>query len=449
MNMQVTVEHKYPRLRDLTARNLAVYALIFIGFFIAFRWYPHFLLLDRFINADLGFYVGTWALEPNSLVVGRLAQNDAGGIFSDTMSIGFQGEYTRQFGIGGWLLTVPASLFFGFSAAGISLMVTLVSAFSASIAAGAVMLTRYSLGRIAAVLLGLSLLLPWSVVIARSMYWTIGLKVLPAIILIAMIRSPNRSWPRIFGVAVLTTALAAMGGYEYFTIVGATQLGVIAYYSVSERWEMRSTISRLFASVASILGGFALGFGVHILQLVIREGDFSRVSELQRSVISRTGAGGADIGASVDAAAASTPASVLDTYLAMPIFGVRTGLPLIQQFTVGTLLFAVAVVVIIGLAHTPRAVNRVREQALGIAWFVTLLGPIGWFLLARPHSYIHTFLNFSLWFLPTVPLGLALLWPPMRRGFAKASSHKIAYYWIALTFGALLLFFIYSQITVK
>jgi len=447
--MQASVKYKYPRLRDITARNLGVYALIFIGFFIAFRWFPHFLLVDNFINADLGFYVGTWALEPNSLVVGRLAQSDVGGIFSDAMSIGFQGEYARQFGIGGWLLTVPASLIFGFSGAGVSFMITLVSAFSASIAAGAVMLTRYSLGRIAAVILGVSLLLPWSVVIARSMYWTIGLKLLPAIILIAMIRSANRSWPRIFGVAVLTTALAAMGGYEYFTIVGATQLGVIAYYSVNERWDIRETITRLFASVATILGGFVLGFGAHVLQLVIREGDFSRVSELQRSVISRTGAGGVDVGATVDAAAASTPASVLDTYLAMPIFGVRAGLPLIQQFTVGALLFAVAVVVIAGLAHTPRAVNRIREQALGIAWFVTLLGPLGWFLLARPHSFMHTFLNFSLWFLPTVPLGLALLWPPMRRGFVKASSHKIAYYWIALTFGALLLFFTYSQITVQ
>lgn len=416
---------------------------------MVFRWYPHFFLVDLLLNADLSFYTGTWALEPNSLVVGRLAQNEVGGVFSNTMSIGLQGEYTRQFGIGGWLLSVPASLIFGFSAAGTSLMWTLASALSAAIASGAVLLIRYSIGRVAAFLAAVTLLLPWSVVMARSIYWTIGLKLLPAIILIWMIRSPNRSWGRIFSVSTVLTAFAAMGGYEYFTVVGASQLGVIAYYSVREKWPVRATVNRLLLNVVSILVGFALGFLAHVTQLVVREGNWSRVSELQRSVISRTGAGSSTVGESADAAAASTPASVLDTYVAMPIFGVRAGIPLLQQLTVGALLLAVAVVVISGLSSTSQAVHRLREQALGIAWFVTLLGPLGWFLLARPHSFMHTFLNFSLWFLPTIPLGFALLWPPIRRGLLSARIHRVPLYWITLTLGALLLFFAYSQFTVK
>lgn len=43
-----------------------------------------------------------------------------------------------------------------------------------------------------------------------------------------------------------------------------------------------------------------------------------------------------------------------------------------------------------------------------IALSVSFLAPISWHLLAAPHSYIHTHMNYILWYLPFVPLSLAL-----------------------------------------
>jgi len=440
----------YSRLRDLPVSTWAWFALFFVLYYAAFRWYPHVGLLDRVVGGDLSFWLGTWALEPNSMVTGRLAENAVGGLFSDGMSLGLQGAYTRQFGLAGWVLTVPAYATGGFSAAGVGVMVSLVSALSAVIASGSVLLIRRALGRGAAVLLGLALLLPWCVAIARSMYWTIGIKALPAVVLIWVMRSPRRSLVRVLVWSFALTVLAALSGYEYFTVVAATQAAVLAYFSVLERWPVRQTVVWLASLVGSVLAGFIAALGVHVVQLYLRAGDFSRIEELQRSALSRTGVGGsAESAVSLGDATAVTPASVLDYYLGVPVLGVEKSLPLIQQFTVGALVLVTAVVIIIGLGRHSRSAALLREQALGVAWFVSLIGPLGWFLLARPHSVMHTFMNVSLWFLPTIPLALALLWPPIRRSVGAVARRPLPWLWILLVALALLVSFAYSQVTVR
>lgn len=439
----------YARLRDLPTSVWAWFAVVFVVYYVVFRWYPHVALLDRVIGSDLSFYLGTWALEPNSMVTGRLAQNAVGGVFSEGMSMGLQGAYTRQFGLAGWLLTLPASATVGFSAAGVSLMVSLASGLSALLASGAVLLTRRVLGRGSAILLGLALLLPWSVAMARSMYWTIGIKLLPAVILIWVLRSQRASLRRLMLWSFVFTTIAALSGYEYFTVVAATQAAVLAYYSIAERWNVRSTFTWFVGLVLSVIGGFFAALGLHLVQLYLRSGDLSRIEELQRSALSRTGVGSDVAAVSASDAASTTPASVLDFYLGVPVLGVEQSLPLIQQFTVGALILATALVVVVGLSRRPATLAVLREQSLGVAWCVSLLGPLGWHLLARPHSVMHTFLNVSLWFLPTIPLALALLWPPVRRSLSGARKQPLPWIWIALVLLGLLVSFAYSQVTVR
>jgi hypothetical protein len=439
----------YARLRDLPTSTWAWFAFFFVMYYIVFRWYPHVGLFDRVIGSDLSFYLGTWALEPNSMVTGRLAQNAVGGVFSEGMSMGLQGAYTRQYGLAGWLLTLPASATVGFSAAGVGLMVSLVSGLSALLASGAVLVMRRSLGRGSAILLGLALLLPWSVAIARSMYWTIGIKLLPAVILIWIMRSQRSSVRRLMLGSFAFTTIAALSGYEYFTVVAATQAAVLAYYSLRERWDARRTATWLGGLVISVLGGFVAALGIHLIQLYLRSGDMTRIEELARSALSRTGVGSGSSAQAVIEEVVSTPAGVLDYYLGVPVLGVEQSLPLIQQFTVGALILATAVVVLVGLARRLSTPAVLREQSLGVAWIVSLLGPLGWYLLARPHSVMHTFMNVSLWFLPTIPLALALLWPPLRRSFAGTHERPLPWVWLGLVMLGLLISFAYSQLTAR
>lgn len=437
------------RLAAVSRREWLVLAGLFALFFVAFRWAPHLWILDRLIGTDLHFYYVTWDEYSASLVYGRLEQNQAGGIFSDTMSLGLGGGYTRQFGLGGWLLTLPATAIGQFGAVGVAITVSLAAAFNAILATAAVRAVRRTLSLGAAVLVTIGILQPWSVSIARNAYWLIGLKLLAACALILLFAWQRDTARRIFFVSLVLTAVACLSGYEMYTLVAASQIAVVAFYSMQRRWPLRETIRTVLVTAGGILGGFITALALHLIQLYVRTGDMTRIDELVRSVSTRTGAIESDAADSTAAALAASPMSVLDTYLAMPVFGVRTSLPILRNFTVGAFLLMVLVVVVIGFAARKPTGRRLNEQAMGVAWIVSLLGVFGWLLLARPHSYMHTFIVFAMWFLPAIPLGLGLLWDPVRRGAGVLRGRPVAVFWLVLTIVALTVGFLYSLASVR
>ena len=98
------------QLKLVSRRDWMILATVFALFFVCFRWAPQLWMLDRAIGTDLHFYYLTWDEYSASLVFGRLEQNGIGGIFSDSMSLGLDGGYTRQYGLAGWLVTLPSSV---------------------------------------------------------------------------------------------------------------------------------------------------------------------------------------------------------------------------------------------------------------------------------------------------------------------------------------------------
>jgi hypothetical protein len=80
---------------------------------------------------------------------------------------------------------------------------------------------------------------------------------------------------------------------------------------------------------------------------------------------------------------------------------------------------------------------------------MSLLGPLGWFCLTRPHSFIHQFINFALWYIPTIPLGLTILWAPVRDGLAGLWKQPLQVALIAGAGAALALVYLYSLVTVR
>jgi hypothetical protein len=53
--------------------------------------------------------------------------------------------------------------------------------------------------------------------------------------------------------------------------------------------------------------------------------------------------------------------------------------------------------------------DRRKLQILALAFLASLAAPLSWFVLAKAHSFDHPPINFILWYLPTIPLGGALL----------------------------------------
>lgn len=49
------------------------------------------------------------------------------------------------------------------------------------------------------------------------------------------------------------------------------------------------------------------------------------------------------------------------------------------------------------------------DSRLRLALLISFFAPVSWFVLASPHSYIHTHMNYVLWYIPFIPISLAFV----------------------------------------
>jgi hypothetical protein len=448
------------RLATLQRRDWLALCLVFLALFVSFNWAPHLVLVDWLLGSKVnvwhdsfGFsdFHNVFGSESDYLVSMRLQQNVEEGLFSSQMLLGSSSDvYTSQSGFGGWLLTLPSTLFRSWGWFGVPLMYALVAAGNALLATAAVGFVARALSKGAAVLVFVALLQPWPSAMAHSTYWMIGLKVLPAVALIALFTYGRDTILRVLAVSIGFTLLAALSGYEFLTVVVACQLAVLTYYAVVRNNKLREALLLLLAGFIGAVLGFAAAGLIQILQLWIRLGSASEgINSFIYNSAKRTGSTGMRVDPMFAESLSVSPKTVLDIYLGMPIIGSPAALPLIHVFTMVTFLCVCATVIIIGLGKSNTTEAQVRESAMGAAWFISLLGPLGWFLLARPHSFIHQFINFALWYIPTIPLGLAILWAPVRGGLAGLWKQPLQAAVIAGTVAAIALFYLYSLATVR
>ena len=448
------------RLATLRRRDWFALLLVFIALFISFNWAPHLVIVDWLLGSKVnvwhdgfGFsdFHNVFGSESDVLISMRLEQNVEEGMFSSQMLLGSSRDvYTSQTGFGGWILTLPSTLFRSWGWFGVPLMYALVAASNALLATAAVGFVARALSKGAAALVIVALLQPWPSAMAHSTYWMIGLKVLPAAALIALFTYGRDTTLRVLAVSFGFTLLAALSGYEFLTVVVACQLAALTYYAVIRNYKVRQAFLLLLTGFIGAVLGFAAAGLVQILQLWIRLGSLAEgVNSLLYNAAKRTGSTGMQVDPMFAESLSVSPNRVLEIYLGMPIFGSPATLPFIQIFTMVAFLCVCATVILIGLGRSNIDDAQVRESAMGAAWFISLLGPLGWFLLARPHSFIHQFINFALWYIPTIPLGLAILWAPVRGGLAGLWKQPLQVAVIAGTGAAIALFYLYSLVTVR
>lgn len=245
---------------------------------------------------------------------------------------------------------------------------------------------------------------------SSSYYFLFALRVLPAAILWWGLQRGTRNW-RLFALITSANLVVFLSGYEYFTVCIAMQLGVLAYVAASRALQHSRTTVILGVLSAGVICAFICAQLVHVAQLTHKFGSVRTALVVLRETISkRTGLGtSTDSNTLIIESLNSDLDEVLDWYLAMPVIGAPTRIPILGLFTVAVLigcLIGLAVSSFLGFSPIQ---DRARWRGLILAWSISALGPIGWHVLFRPHSYIHTHINGVMWFFPTIPLGLGLL----------------------------------------
>lgn len=433
------------------ATSVAIYGVLFV----AFRWGFHLRLIDSLLDIRTHDFYSHFLSDGDELVVERYRQNMTSGPLSGSTMLGSSdsGYYVSEFGFWSWALTLlPWAL--GLSdAAATSTMYSIVAGLNALLATSALIGCRKSLGPGPALLCGLALLQPWSVAISKSIYFCIGLRLLPALVFLIIIRLRRETSRQIFVAMLISYLVVFLSGFIFITTVLFSQLAVIAYYAMVREWKIRSVCMKILTSLYAMITAFTITMGLLFLKLLSYYGSLNQALEkIIETVVKRTGVSGTAVPETFAESLASSPVEILRMYLSMPVFGaVSEGLPTVTSyFRVDALLLLCTIVSLYRFhKHDALSESDRRERGTSLAWIVSTLGPISWFLLARPHSYIHDHLNFALWFLPTIPLGLALLWSPIAAGVKGVKHDPVASLCVAASFIAVALSFVYSLLTVR
>ena len=63
--------------------------------------------------------------------------------------------------------------------------------------------------------------------------------------------------------------------------------------------------------------------------------------------------------------------------------------------------------------------NSKKNIALTITLWISILAPLSWFVIFKSHSYIHTHMNFIVWYMPFMLFGFVLIGNCVNQLFRK------------------------------
>lgn len=401
------------------AWNINWRSVFFVGVFVA-------LFLEFYLNffgtvsesAFSSFQNGS-----EDLVLRRIEASLEAGIFSfGGFLIGSNGgTYTSQFGLHGDIfgliaqllqildITTIFSLFRGISAALTALVITLIIRWLSDEFEfkGWLLLVLPVF-----IILGVPLI-PYSyqfIGMARNLYWIPFTFFLPILIMISLNKNKsNMKSYSLLGLGLLFFSVfgKCLCGFEYISTILIAGSVPLFYYAVKDRMRIQTFIIRFFQYALATLSGFIVSVGLYCLKLYLYIGEWSLVfAKLMDSIAKRTY--GFDVGvADVYAQSLTTPLNeVINIYL----------VPQIKLFLVILTIIA-GYIIIIHLLNTRHLVhpsfvilheNTNRKLLAGLcATGISFLAPLSWVILAKGHSYIHVHMNYCLWWIPFIMMGLA------------------------------------------
>lgn len=357
------------------------------------------VFFSNFLNKNDSGFFDNFQKDSESLVIGKFFA-DINKVNTETTNLGSYNEKTRtftkyesQFGLQGLFFSfIFATLgvfklkfLYLFNCIALALILTLIS-----------FLLSKKYNNLIGVIFYLTFLLsPWIIAMARNLYWVEFLMFLPSLLTLFLLNVLNeKKKVFVFLILIFFSSLAkSLCGYEFLSTiflftVSFPIIDLILTKTKEKRQKLFLTI--VYISIALFLG-FILAFTIHAYQ----RGDGNIFSGYQliwkNDVLRRTIGGNADNFLPVykDSLEAS-PLLVLSKY----IFDFYTPIVLgIEGKFFPALIILSIVSLILSFSKSKKWLTFEN-----ISFLFFFLVSESWFFLGKSHSYIHTHINFIIWY---------------------------------------------------
>lgn len=233
----------------------------------------------------------------------------------------------------------------------------------------------------------------WILVFGRSPYWQIWSWYLPMLISFFILQNQGSKKKYIVGFTAyfLAVFIKCLMGYEFLsTILIASTMPFFYYYFLGREVKFVKNISLLILlSVSAFLAALFIHYNA-LLSVGV-----SGMDEIINLIAKRSSLVSGEVSQEYLNSLNASVFEVLWTYLTKKIYE----LPLLLY-----------VGLIIGFRLKKNKLSGPQKViALSKTTLIMLLAPLSWFILMKGHSYIHTFINFALWYLPVNFLVFVLL----------------------------------------
>lgn len=238
---------------------------------------------------------------------------------------------------------------------------------------------------------------PWIIAFSRSLYWVPFLWFLPSIFAAILYIVENKRYRWILlSLILFSVFLKSLTGYEYLSSITllACSVFIIAPFFENATPNPTPDFKTAFFVFFACVGGFLLALLIHAGM----RGD-SIVNGLVRiyeeDVKRRTYGDPSLFGSIYTASLEASPFSVIKTYIVTWSTPLTVWLP-------GKLFKVFIAFSLFGLLLKYIIKDNTFKRDFVLLGFMFII-PVSWFILAKGHSFIHTHLNYVLWYFGFVP----------------------------------------------
>jgi hypothetical protein len=429
----------------------SIWIAAFCIFFTSYMWATNLRVADFLFQSDLYNWWSNFQKDSDSFIIARLNSNINEGLISHFGALGPDGSYIGQIGLGGWLLSLIPSLLPISQSQAIWLMYLMTAGINSIIVTTLAIFIWRQLGKYPAIAFSLCLIQPWPTAIFQSIYWSIWIKLLPLVFVFLWQSNPSRkSSKRNYFSLFALGIFAFSSGYEFITLVYSGVLGVLVFFSILSNNSLKCSSLKTAKIISVLTLSFVSTLLLHFLQLLHNLRSVSQAFQgIVLTIAKRTGFTDLEVDPIYLESLTIHPLNVLEIYLNMPVFLSPSTSIITRTLSVQAFLVMVFVGCCLHVLNRQHSYSDSNFDSLFAFWMIGFLGPVGWYLLAKPHSYIHQHINFALWYIFTIPLGMALivhLFAKPRRQNLNVQKFSVILVFIVLM---IFLFFAYASLSVR
>lgn len=254
----------------------------------------------------------------------------------------------------------------------------------------------------------------WIILPAGSIFWNLWVFYLPFLAsayLLADFANTGRYNP-IKVYSVLFAAILArilLSGFDLMTTVLIMTTVPIVYYCISEKWDWKTFANR-FIKISIVLSSASFaGLTIMSAQIAAVEGNNTNIFAYIKNRFGSHFAGNSEYYLSGNIEATKIGViEVIKKYITMPAINIPwpgTDLQILYWHLI--VMFAIFTTVFFAVNKKQFEYPRKAIALIVTTWY-SMLAPLSWYILFRPHSIVHTHVNTMGWQMPFTLFGFAL-----------------------------------------